>query len=212
VVWAKDDAGEIRGFLVERGTPGFSSRDIPRKMSLRASVTSELFFDDVRLPAEAALPGAVGLKTVLACLNEARYGIAWGSMGALEAVYSEALATAQSRSTFGAPLAARQLVQEKLARMLSDHARGTLLAWRLGRLKDDGQLRPAQISLAKRDNVRAALAGARLAREILGAAGICLDHDAIRHMLNLETVDTYEGAHDIHTLVLGRDITGHSAF
>jgi len=212
VVWAKDEAGEIRGFLVPRDTPGFSSRDIPRKLSLRASVTSELFFDDVRVSAEAALPGAVGLKSVLACLNQARLGIAWGSMGALEAVYTEALAYAQGRLTFGAPLASRQLVQDKLVAMLADHACGTLLAWRLGRLADEGELRPAQVSLGKRDNVRAALNGARSAREILGAAGICLDHDAIRHMLNLETVDTYEGTHDIHTLILGRDLTGISAF
>jgi glutaryl-CoA dehydrogenase len=211
VVWAKDDDGVIRGFLVPRGTPGFSARPLSHKMSLRASVTSELVLEDVRLPASAMLPGAEGLKAVLACLTQARYGIAWGALGALEAVYEEALAFARGRSTFGKPLASRQLVQEKLVRMASEHSRGLLVAWRLGRLKDAGALRPAQVSLAKRDNVRAALAGARLAREILGASGISLEHQAIRHLLNLETVDTYEGTHDIHTLIVGRELTGLNA-
>jgi glutaryl-CoA dehydrogenase len=180
-------------------------------MSLRASVTSELVLDDARLPASAMLPGADGLKAVLSCLTQARYGIAWGALGALEAVYTEALAFAQQRATFGKPIGARQLVQDKLVRMVSDHSRGLLVAWRLGRLKDGGALRPAQVSLAKRDNVRAALGGARLAREILGAAGISLEHQAIRHMLNLETVDTYEGTHDVHSLIVGRDLTGLNA-
>jgi glutaryl-CoA dehydrogenase len=211
VVWAKDDGGVVRGFLVPRAATGFSARPMPHKMSLRASVTSELVLDGVRVPAAAMLPGAEGLKAVLACLTQARYGIAWGALGALEAVYTEALAFAQTRATFGKPIAARQLVQDKLVRMVSDHSRGLLVAWRLGRLKDAGSLRPAQVSLAKRDNVRAALAGARLAREILGAAGISLEHHAIRHMLNLETVDTYEGTHDIHTLIAGRDLTGLGA-
>jgi glutaryl-CoA dehydrogenase len=211
VVWAKDDEGQIRGFLVPRETRGFSAREIEHKISLRASITSELLLDDVHLPAEAALPGAVGLKTALACLTQARYGIAWGALGALEAVYQEALDFARTRTTFGRPIAARQLVQDKLVRMLSDHTRGLLVAWRLGRLKDEGKLRPPQVSLAKRDNVRAALAAARAAREILGAAGISLEHHAIRHMLNLETVDTYEGTHDIHTLIVGREITGSGA-
>jgi glutaryl-CoA dehydrogenase len=211
LVWAKDDAAEVRGFLVPAGTPGFSTRDISRKHSLRASVTSELVLDDVRLPAEAALPGAVGLKTALACLTQARYGIAWGALGALEAVYTEALAFAGDRASFGRPIAARQLVQHKLVRMVSDHSRGLLVAWRLGRLKDEGKLGPAQVSLAKRDNVRAALEAARAAREILGAAGISTEHDSIRHMLNLETVDTYEGTHDVHTLIVGRALTGENA-
>ena len=167
--------------------------------------------DDVPVPAEALLPGAVGLKAALACLNQARYGIAWGALGALEAVYTEALAFAGQRSTFGHPIAGRQLVQDKLVRMVSDHSRGLLVAWQLARLKDQGQLRPAQVSLAKRDNVRAALQGARAAREILGAAGISSEHDTIRHMLNLETVDTYEGTHDIHTLIVGRELTGLNA-
>jgi glutaryl-CoA dehydrogenase len=212
LIWAKDEGGVVRGYLVPTDARGFSARDVPDKMSLRASVTSELVLEDVRVPASAALPGAEGLKPVLSCLTQARYGIAWGALGALEAVYNEALAFAGTRTTFGKPIAARQLVQEKLVRMVSDHGRGLLVAWRLGRLKDAGTLRPAQVSLAKRDNVRAALLGARAAREILGAAGITVEHHAVRHMLNLETVDTYEGTHDVHTLVVGRDITGVSAF
>jgi glutaryl-CoA dehydrogenase len=210
LVWARAE-DTVCGFLVPRGTPGFSARPVPRKMSLRASVTSELALDGVRLPASAQLPGTEGLKSVLACLNQARFGIAWGALGALEAVYTEALAFAQQRRTFGKPIAARQLVQQKLAGMVSEHSRGLLVAWRLARLKDAGTLRPAQVSLAKRDNVRAALGAARLAREILGAAGISVEHAAIRHMLNLETVDTYEGTHDIHTLIVGRDLTGLGA-
>jgi glutaryl-CoA dehydrogenase len=212
LVWAKDEAGTVRGYLVPTDAPGFSAREVPEKMSLRASVTSELVLDEVRVPASAALPGGEGLKAVLSCLTQARYGIAWGALGALEAVYAEALAFARSRTTFGAPIAARQLVQEKLVRMVSEHSRGLLLAWRLGRAKDAGTLRPVQVSLAKRDNVRAALCAARAAREILGAAGISVEHHAIRHMLNLETVDTYEGTHDVHTLIVGRDLTGLSAF
>jgi glutaryl-CoA dehydrogenase len=167
--------------------------------------------DNVEVPEENMLPNAKGLAGPFGCLNNARYGIAWGALGALEAVYSEALAFAQARTSFSKPIAARQLVQEKLVRMVSEHSRGLLVAWRLGRLKDAGSLRPAQVSLAKRDNVRAALSGARMAREILGAAGISLEHHAIRHMLNLETVDTYEGTHDIHTLIAGRDLTGLGA-
>jgi glutaryl-CoA dehydrogenase len=211
LVWAKDDAGTVRGFLVPAGTPGFSARDLEHKMSLRASVTSELVLDEVRLSDDARLPGADGLKAPLSCLTQARYGIAWGALGALEAVYGEALEFARSRTTFGKPIGARQLVQEKLVRMLSDHSKGLLLAWRLARLKDEDRLRHAQVSLAKRDNVRAALAAARAAREILGAGGISVEHHAIRHMLNLESVDTYEGTHDIHTLIVGRDVTGLGA-
>ncbi len=211
VVWARDDAGVVRGFLIPRGAPGFQTRDIARKMSLRASVTSELALDDVRVPAADELPGAEGMKAPLACLTQARFGIVWGALGALEAVYSEALQFARSRTTFGRPIAARQLVQDKLVRMLGDHTRGLLLAWRLARLKDEGQLRHQQVSLAKRDNVAAALAAARAARDILGAGGITLDHGAIRHALNLESVSTYEGTHDIHTLIVGRDVTGQNA-
>ncbi len=215
LVWAKVDepgGGElVRGFLVPRDAAGFSVHEIPHKMSLRASSTSELVLADVRLPADAALPGAVGLKAALACLTQARFGIAWGALGALEAVYDEALAFARGRTSFGRPIAARQLVQEKLVRMVSDHTRGLLLAWRLARLKDEGALDHVQVSLAKRENVRAALGAARAAREILGASGISLEHAAIRHMLNLETVDTYEGTHDVHTLVVGRALTGEDA-
>ena len=157
------------------------------------------------------LPGAVGLKAPLSCLTQARFGIAWGVLGALEGVYGEALEFAQSRSTFGLPIAARQLVQDKLVQMVTSHSQGLLVAWQLARLKDQGKLRPQQVSLAKRANVRSALQGARLAREILGGSGITLEYQAIRHMLNLETVDTYEGTHDIHTLIVGRDLTGHNA-
>ena len=212
LVWARDEQGKVAGVLIPAGTPGFSARDMDRKMSLRASVTSELFLDDVRLPATALLPGAIGLPSALACLTQARFGITWGALGALEAVYEEALAFAGDRRTFGQVIAARQLVQEKLVRMVSDHSRGLLYAWQLARLKDEGTVTPAQVSLGKRDNVRAALAAARAAREILGAAGISTRHCSIRHMLNLETVDTYEGTHDIHTLVVGKELTGHPAF
>ncbi len=211
IVWAKDEDGEVRGFIVPTDTPGFSAPEVKHKMSLRASVTSELVLEDVRVPAELMLPGAKGLKAPLACLTQARYGIAWGVLGALEAVYEEARAFAESRTTFGKPLAARQLVQEKLAWMVAEHTKGLLLAWRLGRLKDAGQLHHAQVSLAKRDNTYAALQAARTARDILGASGITLEYHAIRHMLNLETVYTYEGTHDIHTLILGRTLTGHNA-
>ena len=212
VVWAKDESGAVQGFLVPTDTPGFEAHTVPRKMSLRASDTAELVLQDVRVPASMALPKATGLPAALSCLTQARYGIAWGALGALEDVYTEALAFARGRSTFGKPIAARQLVQAKLVDMAVAHTRGLLLAWRLGRLKDEGKMTYTHVSLAKRDNVRAALQGARSAREILGAAGITLDHRAVRHMLNLETVDTYEGTYDVHTLLLGRDLTGFEAF
>jgi glutaryl-CoA dehydrogenase len=211
VVWAKDEAGVVRGFIVPTDTPGFKANEVKHKMSLRASVTSELVLEEVRLPSRLMLPKAEGLKAPLSCLTQARFGIAWGALGALEAVYSEALDFAQNRTTFGKPIASRQLVQEKLVRMAADHSKGLLLAWRLAQLKDAGKLRPAQVSLGKRDNVRAALNAARSAREILGGSGITLEYHSIRHMLNLETVDTYEGTHDIHTLILGREFTGHNA-
>ncbi|GEM85559.1 acyl-CoA dehydrogenase family protein [Meiothermus granaticius] len=211
VIWAKDDEGVVRGFIVPTDTPGFKANKIQHKISLRASVTSELVLEDVRVPASAMLPGVQGLKGPLSCLTQARYGIAWGALGALEAVYTEALEYAKSRTTFGSSIASRQLVQEKLVRMASDHTKGLLLAWRLAQLKDAGKLKPAQVSLGKRDNVRAALNGARAAREILGGSGITLEYHSIRHMLNLETVDTYEGTHDIHTLILGREFTGENA-
>jgi glutaryl-CoA dehydrogenase len=211
IVWAKDEAGRVLGFIVPTDSKGFQAREVKRKMSLRASVTSELILDEVRVPESLRLPKAEGLKAPLSCLTQARFGIAWGAMGALEAVYAEAVAFAGSRYTFGEPIAKKQLVQAKLAEMLAWHTEGLLLAWRLARLKDEGKLKPAQVSLAKRQNVKKALEAARLARDILGGSGITLEYHAIRHMLNLETVYTYEGTHDIHTLVLGREITGLNA-
>ena len=212
IVWAKDEAGRVLGFIVPTDSKGFQAREVKHKMSLRASVTSELILEEVRVPESLRLPQAEGLKAPLSCLTQARFGIAWGAMGALEAVYTEAVAFAGSRYTFGEPIAKKQLVQAKLAEMLAWHTEGLLLAWRLARLKDEGKLKPAQVSLAKRQNVKKALEAARLARDILGGSGITLEYHAIRHMLNLETVYTYEGTHDIHTLVLGREITGLSAF
>jgi glutaryl-CoA dehydrogenase len=212
IVWAKDEAGRVLGFIVPTDSKGFQAREVKHKMSLRASVTSELILDEVRVPESLRLPKAEGLKAPLSCLTQARFGIAWGAMGTLEAVYTEAVAFAGSRYTFGEPIAKKQLVQAKLAEMLAWHTEGLLLAWRLARLKDEGKLKPAQVSLAKRQNVKKALEAARLARDILGGSGITLEYHAIRHMLNLETVYTYEGTHDIHTLVLGREITGLSAF
>ncbi|WP_221090926.1 acyl-CoA dehydrogenase family protein [Deinococcus aquaedulcis] len=211
LVWARDDEGAVRGFLVPTETPGFAAPKIERKQSLRASVTGEIVLTDCRVPADHRLPGARGLGAPLSCLSSARFGIAWGAMGALEAVLGAALDYVGSRTTFGKPLAARQLVQDKLARMATDHSLGLLLAWRLGTLKDGGTMNHAQVSYAKRNNVRAALRGARLARELLGGNGITTEYPVIRHMLNLETVDTYEGTHDIHTLIIGRHLTGHSA-
>ncbi len=211
LVWAADDEGVVRGFLVPTDSPGFQANEIKRKLSLRVSVTSELVMDEVRVNESQVLPGVKGLRGPLSCLTQARYGIAWGALGSLEAVYEEALAFSKSRSTFGQPIASRQLVQEKLVDMMTDHTRGLLLAWRLGRLKDEGTMDHTHVSVAKRENVRAALKAARSAREILGASGITLDYSAIRHMLNLETVDTYEGTYDVHTLILGRELTGLNA-
>ncbi|WP_309573474.1 acyl-CoA dehydrogenase family protein [Deinococcus sp.] len=211
VVWAKDDGGVVRGFLVPTDTPGFHAPKITRKMSLRASVTGEIVLDDCRIPAANLLPGSGGLKSPLSCLTSARFGIAWGAMGALEAVLQATLDYTGSRTTFGKPIAARQLVQDKLVRMATDHSLGQLLAWRLGQLKDAGQMNYAQVSYAKRNNVRVALQGARLARELHGGNGITTEYPIVRHMLNLETVDTYEGTHDIHTLIVGRHLTGLGA-
>ena len=211
-VWAKCDDGAIRGFLVERGTPGFSARDHGGKFSLRASVTSELVFQDCAIPATNLLPGTDSLKSALQCLNQARYGIAWGGVGSAQAVFEEALAYARERVVFGKPIAAFQLQQEKLVWMASEIAKAQLLALRLGRLKDEGKVTPAQISLGKRNNVWVARECARLAREILGANGITHEFQAGRHLCNIESVYTYEGTHDIHTLILGEALTGHSAF
>jgi glutaryl-CoA dehydrogenase len=211
VVWAKVD-GEVRGFLVERGTNGFTAPEIKHKMSLRASITSQLIFEDCAVPLENLLPGAQGLKSPLMCLNQARYGIAWGALGAAMACYHTALEYAKARQQFGRPIAGFQLVQEKLAAMLTEITKGQLLALQLGRLKEAGKLRFAQTSLAKRNNVAIALDIARSAREILGANGISLEFSVIRHMCNLETLKTYEGTHDIHTLILGQAVTGIEAF
>jgi len=210
VVWAKDGEN-IRGFLVETGAPGFSAHDIKGKFSLRASITSELVLEDVRVPASALLPGAEGLAGPFSCLNQARYGIVWGALGAARTCYLTALRYAQERRQFDRPIAGYQLVQQKLVHMLSEITKGQLLAWRLGQLKDAGSMRPEQVSLAKRNNVGGALDIARLARDILGANGIVNEYPVIRHMMNLETVNTYEGTYDMHTLIVGRDITGLDA-
>lgn len=211
VVWARTEKG-IRGFLVEKGMPGFQAHSIAHKYSHRASVTSGLMLDEVRVPVENLLPGTDGIKSPLMCLNEARFGIAWGAAGAAMACYEIALEYAKSRIQFQVPIASFQMVQEKLVKMLSEITKAQLLCIRLGRLKDEGKVRPTQISLAKMNNVSEALKIARSARSILGANGITLDYHIIRHMLNLEAVYTYEGTHDIHTLAVGRDITGLDAF
>ena len=212
VVWAKEDDDEIGGFLVERGTPGFSTLDIHGKFSMRASITSELSFQDCRIPVENKLPNVRGLRGPLGCLSQARYGIAWGAVGAAMACYDWALQYAQQRVQFGKPIASFQLVQQKLVWMLTEITKAQLLALQLGRLKDQGTARAQQISMAKMNNVQMALDTARMARDIMGAAGIVDEHPVIRHMLNLETVNTYEGTHDIHTLIIGRDITGLDGF
>jgi len=211
LVWARTEEG-IRGFLVERGTPGFSAQDIHGKFSLRASVTSELILEDVAVPEDAVLPGVKGLKGPLSCLNQARYGIAWGAVGAAMACYDEALSYAKERVQFARPIAGYQLVQAKLVDMLSEITKAQLLCWRLGRMKEQGKSRPEHVSLAKRNNVHVALHIARMARDVLGANGITDEYQCGRHMCNLESVSTYEGTHDIHTLILGQDITGISAF
>jgi glutaryl-CoA dehydrogenase len=211
VVWARSDNG-VRGFLVPRGTPGFSTRDIERKLSLRAAVTSELIFDDCRLPADAVLPEVRGMRGPLSCLTEARYGIVWGSMGAARTCFATALDYAGSRVQFGKPLAAFQLTQAKLVDMLLELQKGLLLALHLGRMKDAGTLTPEQVSVGKLNNVREALEIARTARTILGANGVTLEYPVIRHANNLESVLTYEGTSEIHTLILGEAITGVTAF
>jgi len=212
VVWAKGDDGEIGGYLVEKGTPGYSTLDIHGKFSMRASITSELAFADCRIPLENKLPGVKGLKGPLSCLSQARYGIAWGAIGAAMGCYDWALQYSQQRIQFNKPIGSFQLVQQKLVWMITEITKAQLLCWRLGQLKDEGRARAQQISMAKMNNVQMALDGARLARDILGAAGIVDEHPIIRHMMNLETVNTYEGTHDIHTLIVGRDITGLDAF
>jgi glutaryl-CoA dehydrogenase len=211
VVWAATDEG-IRGFLVPRGTKGFTTQDIHKKLSLRASVTSELLLDDVRLPADALLPEATSLRAPLSCLNEARFGIVFGAAGAARACYEAALDYAKDRVAFGRPIAGFQLQQEKLAHMATEVNRATLLALHLGRLKDAGRLRPEQVSMGKLANVDAALDVARTARQVLGANGVTLEYPVIRHMNNLESVVTYEGTADVHALVIGGAVTGIQAF
>jgi glutaryl-CoA dehydrogenase len=211
VVYAKVPEG-ITGFLVERGKPGFTTSDIHGKFSMRASTTSELIFEDVRLDDSARLPEARGLRAPLSCLTQARYGISWGAIGAARSCYHCALDYTKSRKQFARPLAGYQLVQNKLVTMLTEITKAQLICLRLGQLKDANKMRPEQVSFAKRNNVGMALDVARMARDMLGANGIVNEYPVIRHMLNLETVNTYEGAFDVQTLVLGRDITGLSAF
>ncbi|HEX5192413.1 MAG TPA: acyl-CoA dehydrogenase family protein [Solirubrobacteraceae bacterium] len=211
VVWARTDDG-IRGFLVPKDSKGFTTQEIHKKLSLRASVTSELLLDDVRLPQSAMLPEVSSLRGPLSCLDEARYGIVWGAAGAARACLEAALDYAKERTVFGKPIAATQIQQSKLAQMALEVNRATLLALHLGRMKDAGQLRPEQVSMGKLGNVNAALEVARTARQILGANGITLEYPVIRHMNNLESVVTYEGTADVHALVIGGALTGTSAF
>ena len=217
IVWARTDgengsSGPIRGFVVPRGTKGFRTQNIERKISLRASVTSELIFEDCRLPADAMLPEARGLSAPLACLNEARYGIVWGAMGAARSSFETALEYAKTRIQFDKPIASFQITQEKLVNMMLELEKGLLVALRIGRLKDAGKALPQHVSFGKLNNVREALAICREARTILGASGITLEYPIIRHMNNLESVLTYEGTSEIHTLILGQAITGIAAF
>ena len=211
VVWARTDEG-VRGFLVPRGTDGFTTQDIHRKLSLRASVTSELLLDDVRLPGDAILPEATSLRGPLSCLNEARYGIVWGAVGAARACFEAALDYSLERKQFDRPIASFQIQQQKLAWMALEVNRATLLALHLGRMKDEGRLRPEHVSMGKLANVNAALDVARTARQVLGANGVTLEYPVIRHMNNLESVVTYEGTADVHALVVGGALTGTQAF
>jgi glutaryl-CoA dehydrogenase len=210
IIWAMTDDG-VRGFLVEKDRPGFEARDIKGKFSLRASVTSELFLQDVELPEANRLPNAKGFSGPLSCLTQARYGIAWGVIGAAMACYDEALQYSKDRIVQGGPLASKQLTQQKFAIMLTEITKAQLMALHVGRIKDAGNLEPVMVSMIKRNNVDIALQIAREARDLLGANGIVDDYQSMRHMMNLETVRTYEGTHDIHTLILGEHITGMRA-
>ncbi|MCF6169954.1 MAG: acyl-CoA dehydrogenase family protein [Bacteroidales bacterium] len=212
VVWAKDENGKVRGLLVEKGMAGFTAPETKGKWSLRASLTGELVFDNVKVPKENLLPNVEGLKGPLMCLNSARYGIAWGAIGAATDCYDTALRYALERKQFGKPIASFQLQQKKLAEILTEITKAQLLAWRLGVLKNEDRATPSQISMAKRNNVEMALKTARDSRQILGAMGITGDFPMMRHMMNLESVITYEGTHDIHLLITGMDITGIAAF
>jgi len=212
VVWAKNEAGRIKGVIVERGMEGFSTPETHNKWSLRASATGELIFNDVKIPKENILPEKDGLGAPLGCLDSARYGIAWGAIGAAMDCYDTALRYAKERIQFGKPIAATQLQQKKLAEMLTEITKAQLLAFRLGQLKNQGKATTAQISMAKRNNVDMAIKIAREARQVLGGMGITGEYSIMRHMMNLESVITYEGTHDIHLLITGADITGHPAF
>jgi glutaryl-CoA dehydrogenase len=211
-VWARTDDGQINGFLVEKGMPGFEAPEMKHKLSLRASVTSELVLKDVRVPEENRFPEVSSLRGPLSCLNEARYGIVWGAVGAARACDESALEYAKERMVFGKPIAGYQLTQQKLAEMALEINRGTLVALHLGRMKDEGTLRPEHVSMGKMGNVRGAIDVARSARTVLGGNGITLEYPVIRHMNNLESVLTYEGTHEVHTLVVGQAITGENAF
>ena len=211
VVWAKLD-GEVHGFLVEKGTPGFAAPEMKNKHSLRASVTSELIFQDCRIPESNLLPNSTGLKSPLKCLTQARYGIAWGAIGSAMACYDEALNYAKTRIQFDKPIGSFQLVQQKLTYMITEITKMQLLCLQLGRLKDQKKFNFAQVSMAKRNNVYEALEIARASRDLLGANGITAEYQSMRHMCNLESVKTYEGTHDIHTLIIGEDITGLTAY
>ncbi|MFL6017974.1 MAG: acyl-CoA dehydrogenase family protein [Gaiellaceae bacterium] len=212
IVWARTDSGEINGFLVERGMDGFTAPEMKHKLSLRASVTSELVLRDVRVPEENRFPEIDSLRGPLSCLNEARYGIVWGAVGAARACFESALDYARERIVFGKPISGYQLTQQKLAEMALEINRGTLVALHLGRMKDEGTLRPEHVSLGKMGNVRGAIEACRTARTILGGNGITLEYPVIRHMNNLESVLTYEGTHEVHTLVVGQALTGENAF
>jgi glutaryl-CoA dehydrogenase len=213
VVWAKDQDGVVRGFLVERGTPGFSTIDHRGKYSLRASVTSQLVFSDCRVPEGGRLPHASGLKCPLGCLTQARYGIAWGALGSALATFHAALDYAKTRTQFAdRPIASHQIIQERLVWMANEITKGQLMAWRLGRLKDEGKATFVQVSQAKRNSCWVARECARLAREILGANGVVNEFPVMRHLMNIESVYTYEGTHDMHTLILGEHLTGIPAF
>jgi glutaryl-CoA dehydrogenase len=214
IVWAKTGEGpeSIRGFIVEKGTRGFEGGEIKDKISFRASITSELFFDECKIPEENLLPKTEGLKSALTCLNNARFSIAYGVIGAMRDCYEEALKYSLERVQFDCPIAGHQLVQEKLVFMLTEMTKAKLLAYRVGRMMDEGKAKHYHISMAKMNNVKSALEVARTARDIFGAAGITLDHSVMRHLVNLETVFTYEGTHNIHTLIIGRHLTGIPAF
>ncbi len=212
VVWAKDDNGDIRGLVVERGMEGFSTPETHGKWSLRASATGELVFDNVKVPKENIFPNVKGLKGPLSCLNSARYGIAWGAIGAALDCYDTALRYSQERKQFGRPIGSFQLQQKKLAEMITEITKAQLLTWRLGVLKNENRATPAQISMAKRNNVNMAIQIAREARQMLGGMGITGEYPIMRHMMNLESVITYEGTHDVHLLITGMDVTGFNAF